>query len=486
MKPDTPLDLPRLVMRRALGVALLTLGVVLLVALLRVAQNIDDEVDAALSLAAAMSRLSQVALNGARLDDTGVIDALRAHQRETPLRHLSLRLRDGAGQLLLSSSGGPPDSAPMAWLLAAHRAWQPGAPRAAVEWPVPRPDGPPWTVTLSATRESERREALESLAGLLAVLLAGVSAMLAVMYWNVRRALRPLQGLLAAIARIEEGQTQAVRALPAMPIRELQAIATALQRLGGALESAEAQRRMLGHKVLTLQEDERARLARELHDEFGQRLTALRVDAAWLTRRLPDDPQVLAVLNGMAAQIELIQNDTRGLLARLQPLGPDDSAVDSLARLDELLRALADGWGRGSAQALRIALDLSPALAANPRLGVPRALALALYRISQEALTNVARHADATQATLVLRLDGPAQAGSAVRLHWSVCDDGIGLADPAAALRRGNGLAGVKERVWALGGDLALQPAHPDAARPGLCLQASLEVTLLDVPEETP
>jgi len=59
-------------------------------------------------------------------------------------------------------------------------------------------------------------------------------------------------------------------------------------------------------------------------------------------------------------------------------------------------------------------------------------------------------------------------------IQWSVADDGVGLADAQAALRRGNGLAGIKERVWAFGGDLVLEAAKPGAERPGLMLEASL------------
>lgn len=61
-------------------------------------------------------------------------------------------------------------------------------------------------------------------------------------------------------------------------------------------------------------------------------------------------------------------------------------------------------------------------------------------------------------------------------IDWSVSDDGIGLPDADAALRRGNGLAGIKERVWAFGGDLQLAPARPGHERPGLRLAATLRV----------
>ena len=95
------MDLPRRVMRRAMAVAVLTLLGALALGLARTDADIDGEVQAAMSLAAAMSRLTQAS----SLSDAELIAVLQAHEGETPLRHLSLALRDGAGRLLRSSPG---------------------------------------------------------------------------------------------------------------------------------------------------------------------------------------------------------------------------------------------------------------------------------------------------------------------------------------------------------------------------------------------
>jgi two-component system sensor histidine kinase UhpB len=460
-----PLDLPRRVMRRALAVAVLTLIAALALGLYRADADIDDEVGAALSLAAVMSRLAQAG----ELPDEQVLAALRAPERETPLRHLSLSLRDGSGQLLLGRSQDATGAVWVEALTQLYRRLRPGADIQPVTWQLPRPGRAPWTVTLAAQRDSERREAVTYLGSLLAVLLLGMAVMLAVMAWNVRSAFRPLESLLAAIGRIPAGDTAAARAIPVMPIGELEQIAAALRALGQALDAAQAERRMLGHKVQSLQEEERMRLSRELHDEFGQRLTAIRIDAAWLAQRLRDVSDVRPVVQGMVAQCAAIQNDVRGLLARLQPLGGVAEAEQPIrvGALTELLDGLAEGWRTSACGALQVRFDVD---AARERT-LPRDLALALYRITQEALTNVARHAQATvvEVRILWPHDAPA-------IDWSVSDDGVGLADGEAALRRGNGLAGIKERVWAFGGDLHLQAARPGHERPGLVLQASLQV----------
>jgi two-component system, NarL family, sensor histidine kinase UhpB len=458
-----PLDLPRRVMQRALAVAVLTLVAAIGFGLARTDEDIDGEVRAAMSLAATMSQLARAA----ELGDAQLVAVLTERERDTPLRHLSLSLRDGTGRLLVGRLPAPPSSTLVEFLTNLHRQLRPGQSFEPVTWLVPRAGKPPWTLTLAAQPESERREAVVYLASLLGVLAGGMAAMLLVMRWNVRSAFRPLEGMLTAIGRIQAGDTAAARAMPTMPIGELEQIAAALRSLGEALDAAQAERRLLGHKVQSLQEEERMRLARELHDEFGQRLTAIRVDAAWLSQRLKDLPDVLPVVQGVSEQCAAIQSDVRGLLARLQPLAGagEAGAPVTVATLVELLQGLADGWSRSGSGALRVSLDID----ADGTRAMPRDLALALYRISQEALTNVARHAQAAQASV--RLHWPA-GGDAIA--WSVSDDGIGLAHADAAVRRGNGLAGIKERVWAFGGDLSLQPARSGDGPPGLRLAATL------------
>ncbi len=489
VRTDVPLDLPRLLMRRAGVVALAVLLLALVLGLARMRTDIDDEFDAAVSLAGLLAELGSLA----PLDDAAALAklaALRSQAAASPPRHLLLQVYGVDGQVLLAPPAAAPAAAPMRWLLALHRQlWSAPAPHQQT-WPLARPGGGRWTVSLLASHESERREALVNLLGTLALLLACIAGLLLVMRWNLRRALAPLGRLLAAISGIEGHDVRAVQALPAMPVRELDAIAGALRRLGQALDEAQARRRLLSQQVLSLQEDERSRLAQELHDEFGQRLTALRVDAAWLARRLDGQPEAAAVLAGMAGHCQQIQQDIRGLLSRLQPFGRAtaaglDGTGQSLARLTDLLQALVASWaqaGDGATTRYRIELAVQneagqhcpwpdPALAQT--LVLPQALALVLYRISQEALTNVTRHAGAQQAVLRLLLTGRLQPGAPLRIAWAVLDDGIGLVLPAVAQQRGNGLSGIRERVWAQGAELVFQPGLQGR---GLGLAASFEL----------
>lgn len=471
MRAPAPIELPRVVMRGALAVALVGLLLALLLGLWRARDDMREETDAAITLARAMALLAEPA--GAERPREALLEELHALQTAHQLRHLRLQLRDGQGRALLPESRPQPPPAALAWLVALNRRVFPPPPAQAIDWPLLRPDGEVWRLQLRASPDSEQREALEQLLELLGLLALGTGVMLAVMHLHLRRAFRPLRPLLDAIARIERQELAPLRGLPPMPIRELDAIATALRHLSGALEQAEEARRDLARQVLTLQEDERSRLARELHDEFGQHLTALRVDAAWLHRRLAHAPELAAVVAGMAEQCARIQQEVRSLLTRLRPLGLGDSAHaagdEPVLRLRALLGTLVQAWAQSPGQSTRYSLDFECELA-DEQLLLPRELVLTVYRISQEALTNVARHAQASRARLAVRVE---RDGGRGLLHWRVEDDGLGL--DAGAWQRGNGLAGVKERIWAAGGDLEWHGADAlRGARPGLRLEARL------------
>lgn len=440
-----PLELPGLVMRRAAVVALACLLVIMALGLLRARSDTLREMEGSLDLARA-SRLL------AGLQSGPVEHGLRQLEAIGGLRHLQLELRDEQGRTVLRLA----DEDSSAWLsqqwhrlMAAARL---GRAATEVAYPLLLQDGRRWTAVLSASPDSELLEAAANLLGLFVVTLACCAAMLAAMHWNVRRCLAPLRQLVEAIAGVERQQPAAVKTLPVMPIRELEAIAHALRHLAQAQEHSEDARRVLAHRVMSLQEDERQRLARDLHDEFGQRLTALRVDAAWLQRSAQLQDPARGVVAEMLEQVTLIQDDVRRLLARLRPLGTTPSGLDgvpqTLGRLRSMLGELAAGWtGAGAQRTPQVELRMDEG---DDAVELAPELALGLYRITQEALTNVMRHAQAARVAVeaAVRHEG----GVPSLLTWQVADDGCGIGDLDAALRRGTGLAGLKDRVWTLGG----------------------------------
>ena len=283
-------------------------------------------------------------------------------------------------------------------------------------------------------------------------------------YWTLKRALAPMQPILDAIAHYERNDFS--HRLPALRLREMDTIGRALNHLANALGHGQDERRTLSLKLLTSQEEERARIARELHDEFGQALTAMRADALWLTHQTAAQPPTQAVARSLAGHCERLHLGIRDLLRQLRPreLDTGNARVSLRRLLDDLLRS----WRERPGQATRLELDV-----AIDETQLPDELALTLYRLTQEALTNAMRHAGAAHVAIAVRKS--ADGG----IEWQCEDDGVGIDSGAGAAQRGNGLAGMRERVWAHAGELDIERVTPDAQRPGLRLRARFVVSAI-------
>jgi signal transduction histidine kinase len=224
----------------------------------------------------------------------------------------------------------------------------------------------------------------------------------------------------------------------------LAAMRAQYQRLLDRLEANEREFRRLGRAVWNVQEDERRRLARELHDGLGQNLTALKQ----LLGRLHDElPVEFAGLRERLAEAVALcggtLEDTRELSRLLRPPILDDLGLEPALRW--LARSL-DG-GR-----MRVVTEIEPL---PPLDGELQTL---LFRVAQEGLSNAARHADASSALLRLVARGD-------ELQLQVIDDGHGC-DPDAALRSGgSGLSGMRERLRLYGGRMELRSAPGQGAR---------------------
>jgi signal transduction histidine kinase len=210
---------------------------------------------------------------------------------------------------------------------------------------------------------------------------------------------------------------------------QLRARQVAEERLAGAL----AENRELAHQHLRIQESERKHLARELHDELGQYLNAIKLDAVSIEER-----EVSARIVQAVDHVHAVVND---MIRRLRPAG-----LDELGLLDALENCL-DHWRRRLPDA-RFTLSASGGFE-----GLSELLNLTLYRLIQEGLTNCYKHAGATHIDVRLQRE-PALSGSGEDIVLSVRDDGQG-ADLRQS-RRGFGLNGMRERVEMMGGRFTL------------------------------
>jgi len=255
----------------------------------------------------------------------------------------------------------------------------------------------------------------------------------ALIYGLVGRALAPVDKILGALKELEKGNL-ATR-LPPLALPELSRIGAAFNRMMDTLQASVTQNRQLAQQLIRVQEEERRSLSRELHDELGQCLTAIHADGVAILNaskagQAAPPESATAVVEVTRHIMELV----RGMLQRLHP-----ETLDSLG-LDEALHELVKAWRQRN-----------PAVTCDLHINVPLnglgdAHNITVYRVVQEALTNVSRHAHARRVEVRV-----CRAGT---LTVEVEDDGTGMDTETPT--RGFGLPGMRERVEALGGSLHL------------------------------
>ncbi len=228
-----------------------------------------------------------------------------------------------------------------------------------------------------------------------------------------------------------------------LPPLSLEAISAQYERLLQRLEANEREFRRLGRAVWRVQEDERRRLARDLHDGLGQNLTALKHRLSQVAGDLDGDARVR--LDAAIALCADTLEDTRHLSRLLRPPILDDLGL--VAALRWLARSQSESAG------VEVVAEI-----VEPLPPLDSDLQTLLFRVAQEALTNVARHSGARTALLrLVARDGT--------LRLQVADDGRGC-DPDAALRTGgSGLGGMRERLRLYDGRLELHSLPGEGLR---------------------
>jgi len=188
-------------------------------------------------------------------------------------------------------------------------------------------------------------------------------------------------------------------------------------------------------RLYTAKEDERLALARELHDEMGQTSTAIRTEVAVLQRIGRLHPEANESVKRIAESAQHLSQMTRQMLHRLRP-----PALDSMG-LEQALMSLCDNWQQNTQTVCEFKVPTLPE-------GLNDYACVTVYRIVQEALTNVTRHANAKHVRVELTLDSQG-------LNLNIEDDGQGMAD-TQAVHQGFGLLGMQERVASVAGRMSI------------------------------
>jgi two-component system sensor histidine kinase UhpB len=311
--------------------------------------------------------------------------------------------------------------------------------------------GKPGSLVITSHPNDEMNEIWDGIVTQLLVGSAIAVALFLLTMMVVSRALAPLQSLSEAMTNIEAGAYDTYVTPAGSP--ELAAICAKLNHLAATLGDAVEQKRRLAETAVSLQDAERKEIARELHDEFGPYLFALRAHASSLMRtanaREPDTDALRTHGDAILEQINALQQFNRRVLERLRPVGLAELGLNQA--IGALLRLWSDSHP-----------DVAIETMISQSLGETSETAqLTIYRIIQEALTNVFRHACATHVEITVTPAPSRRVGSAPMdanaVAISVRDNGAGL---PVDHKQGFGMIGMRERVLALGGTMTVASTH--------------------------
>lgn len=386
--------------------------------------SVAEETESALQLAREAVEVTRLQ---APLPESRVNEWVEMLERSNRLRHVRLLISQEPGEVRREPGPESVQGVP-AWFV---QLVKPSSMRDEQLIPI-HPDGG-LQVILVADPGAEIAEAWQEtkvFLGLIALLAAGFFIAVAIV---LGQAFLPVDTILQGLLALERGDYH--WRLPNFPQPEFDRIAAAFNHLACVLEQTRADNRSLTCQLLKVEEEERRLLARELHDELGQVLGAIKVMALSVQKLSPSEP-VIRAAQIITEQVDHLFKITRSMIQKLRPLMLDDLGL--AAAIDTLVSS----WREKQADT-RLQLSCDETIDEFPRDGQ-----IHVYRIVQECLTNAFKHAQAQEIRLSLGLE-ISDVPSRRWLRIQVSDDGRG-----AALERvhGCGLRGIRERVESLDG----------------------------------
>jgi two-component system sensor histidine kinase UhpB len=396
---------------------------------------------------------STLTLTGHFLD--AQLDVLRDHWAErgyvmplfqlrslSDIRHVDIRFYDSQGRLLDSNEDVP--------------GRRPTAPRwftALVHLTLLPADSQTRTVSfngavvgrlvMAADPTYEIEETWSTSRGLLALLLLFFVMVNVVVWWAVSRALRPIDEVVRALERVRAGDL-AVR-LEEFPLPELSRLGVGFNHMAETLEDSVSENQRLTRELLNAQEKDRRHLAHELHDEIAQCVSAIHADAVAIRAR--GGQGVRESAEAIVQVVAQIKETVRSMIRRIRPAYLQGLGLE--AGLREQVAAF-----RHRNPGILCVLDVQSDLSR-----LDEEVAVTIYRIVQESLTNIAVHANARNVLIDVREEPVLEAdrkdhAARARIRLTVTDDGAGFFQLTA--NRGLGLTGIRERARALGGSCSI------------------------------
>lgn len=307
-------------------------------------------------------------------------------------------------------------------------------------------------IVVTADPDDEITEAWQEASDLLILMVGFWLAANVLVFITIGVAMRPIDTILKALDGIEHGNYQL--RLPSFKLPEFNRISASFNHMAGALEASTAENRYLTQRSLDIQEQERRLMARELHDELGQCLSAVKADAVSISKWSQDvAPQVFESAQAIVSVSSRVFEVIRGMIKQLRP-----AALDELGLAITLGQTIDDWNARHPDRFCRFTargdVDLN---------ALDETVNIHVYRIVQECLTNIERHAQAQELSVHIETSAPKG-----QLLLQITDDGCGF--DLSSARPGLGMLGMRERAIALGGNLEIITAPGEGTSIKVCL----------------
>jgi len=293
------------------------------------------------------------------------------------------------------------------------------------------------SIVVTLNKRIEIARAWNNVHSIIGVLFVSIFAVCILVYVTINRMLKPAQTIVTGLEKMRAGQLDT--RLPSFEIMEWKRTSDAINQLAITQEQVIADNKQLALKLMNIQEEDHRYIARELHDEFGQCLAGINAVTASINQTAKTQcPQLVDEIKTISPITSHMMEILRSMLTRLRPAEVDDLG------LAMSLQKLISSWNKRAKDQTHYQLKLIGDIDT-----LPEPLPVNIYRIVQECLTNIAKHAQASTADVSINYQLDHQ------IQLEIRDDGV--ADVAEFDNTlGVGLLGIRERVMALGGKLTL------------------------------
>ena len=422
---------PKMSLRFKINVRIILTSIAILilggsVAIWQARSAVSKEIDSSLNLAAQLIKLNFSQSQTSTVDVSAWLPRFVSLEQT---RHLKIQLKEPTGQVVKFTAGQnrtSDDDLPPQWFINQVSAEYPD-----VEQQLATTDGKQISLIIEADPLDEITEAWhESCSFFTSMLVMALLTFLAVnLVFN--KAFKSIALIVEGLKAIEQGDYQ--QKLPEFSTQEYDDIAKTINHMTAVLATAHQENRALALHSLEIQEEERQHLSQELHDELGQSLTAIKVMAVTAKNPKADTGQITDSIIDICDHLITV---VRSMMRNLHPL------VLAELGLKATLEDLVNHWSNRS-PTLQLKLNCS-----NEVDEMGQKITIQIFRIVQECVTNIVRHAKATQASIDLDITS----GNLLQLRIS--DNGLGC--KLETLKTGFGLLGMRERIYSLGGTLTI------------------------------